>query len=170
MKVIFSHGKESGPWGTKIKHLAEIAKNYDCQVDSLDYRAYSNPDDRVYQLQNYLKSEEEDFILVGSSMGGYVSLVASQQVEPKAIFLMAPALYLEGYSIQEYATSCENIEIVHGKSDEVIPYEHSLRYAKQAKCNLHLIEGDHRLTSSIEQVEAIFEKFLLKVLELKSVD
>lgn len=164
MKVVFSHGKESGPWGTKIKRLSEIAKRNGFEVDSLDYRAYSNPDDRVNQLLNYLKGEEKDFILVGSSMGGYVSLVASQQVDPKAIFLMAPALYLEGYAKQEYSLNGKHIHVVHGISDEVIPYEHSVRYAKESKCTLHLIEGDHRLNSSLEKVESIFENFLEKVL------
>jgi alpha/beta superfamily hydrolase len=160
MKVIFSHGKESGPWGTKIKSFAEIARKYNCEVDSLDYRAYSNPDDRVYQLLNYLNDEEEEFVLVGSSMGGYVSLVASEKVQPKAIFLMAPALYLEGYQKQNYHSNCKNIEIVHGKSDEIIPFANSVKFAKESKCTLHLIEGDHRLTSSLSQVEDIFDAFL----------
>ena len=160
MKIIFSHGKESGPWGTKIKSLAEIAKRHGFEVDSLDYRAYSNPDDRVYQLLNYLSDEKDEFILVGSSMGGYVSLVASEKVHPKGIFLMAPALYLEGYQKQAYLSSCKKIEIVHGKSDEVIPFEHSVRFTKEAKCKLHLIEGDHRLTTSLSQVEDIFDAFL----------
>lgn len=164
MKVVFSHGKESGPWGTKIKSLSEIAKKYGCVVESLDYRAYSNPDDRVNQLLNFMNDEIVDTILVGSSMGGYVSLVASEKIKPKAIFLMAPALYLEGYAKQEYPINCKNIQIVHGKSDEVIPYEHSVRYAKESKCTLHLIEGDHRLNSSLSQVESIFESFLEKIL------
>jgi hypothetical protein len=30
-------------------------------------------------------------------MGGYVSLVASETVDAKAVFLMAPALYMPGY-------------------------------------------------------------------------
>ena len=37
MKVYFSHGKESGPWGSKIKRLANIAKEHGCSVDSIDY-------------------------------------------------------------------------------------------------------------------------------------
>ena len=163
MKVIFSHGKESGPWGTKIKRLSEVAKGIEFEVDSLDYRAYQNPDDRVYQLLNYLNDEKNEFILVGSSMGGYVSLVAAENTNPRSVFLMAPALYLERYQKQEYPTICKNIEIVHGKSDEVIPYEHSVRYAKESQCTLHLIEGDHRLTSSLKQAESIFESFLEKV-------
>ena len=37
MKIIFSHGKESGPWGTKIKRLANVAKRLNCSVESIDY-------------------------------------------------------------------------------------------------------------------------------------
>jgi predicted esterase YcpF (UPF0227 family) len=164
MKVVFSHGKESGPWGTKIKSLAEIAHKHGCTVDSIDYRAYSNPDDRVFQLLNYLTDEKDEFILVGSSMGGYVSLVASEKLKPKAIFLLAPALYLDGYNQQEYSIKPVNIEIIHGWDDEVIPFEHSVRFAKKAKCKLHLIDGDHRLKSSLKQVESIFDRFLSELL------
>jgi len=34
MKVYFSHGKESGPWGNKIKRLAAIASEHGCEVGS----------------------------------------------------------------------------------------------------------------------------------------
>jgi hypothetical protein len=36
MKVYFSHGKESGPWGSKIKRLAGIAQQKGYAVDSID--------------------------------------------------------------------------------------------------------------------------------------
>ncbi|MEP0710601.1 MAG: alpha/beta hydrolase, partial [Algoriphagus sp.] len=76
MKVFFSHGKESGPWGSKIKRLANIAEEYGCSVDSIDYADNPDPDLRVERLVNILKDVKEDFLLVGSSMGGYVSLLA----------------------------------------------------------------------------------------------
>jgi predicted esterase len=69
-------------------------------------------------------------------MGGYVSLVASEAVDAKAVFLMAPALYMPGYEHREYHSRCSHIEIVHGRSDDVIPPEHSIRYAKEAECAL----------------------------------
>jgi len=37
MKIIFSHGKESGPWGSKITKLANIGKAASFNVDSIDY-------------------------------------------------------------------------------------------------------------------------------------
>jgi len=54
MKVYFSHGKESGPWGTKIKRLAEIARNKGCAVESVDYTDLVDPDLRVERLLEVL--------------------------------------------------------------------------------------------------------------------
>ena len=34
--VIFSHGQESGPWGTKIKAMAAMVKELGCSADSID--------------------------------------------------------------------------------------------------------------------------------------
>jgi len=164
MKVYFSHGKESGPWGTKIKRLAVIAKELGCDVDSIDYTDTMDPDLRVERLMTALNKEEDDFILAGSSMGGYVSLVASQSVDAKAVFLMAPALYMPTFKKQQYRSNSPHIEIVHGWSDEVILAEHSIKYARDADCTLHLISGDHSLNDSIEVVANLFERFLRKAM------
>lgn len=160
MKVYFSHGKESGPWGSKIKRLASIAKEHDCSVESIDYSDILDPDLRVNRLLNVLKDEKDDFLLVGSSMGGYVSVVAAEQVDTKGVFLLAPALFVPGYKKQSYESKAY-IEIVHGWSDEVIAPENSIKFAKDIHCSLHLIAGDHRLNSSIEVVEKFFVQFLV---------
>ena len=164
MKVIFSHGKESGPWGSKIQRLASIAAEHGCAVDSIDFSDLNDPDLRVERLLNILENEGDRTILVGSSMGGYVSLVASAAIETHALFLMAPALYIPGYKQQTYSSTSTNIEIVHGWSDDIIPPECSIKYAKGADCTLHLISGDHRLNTSLKTVEALFSQFLRKVL------
>ncbi len=160
MKVYFSHGKESGPWGSKIKRLAHVAKEHGCSVDSIDYSDILDPDLRVERLIKVLEDVEENFVLVGSSMGGYVSLVASEQVNVKGVFLLAPALFMKGYKKQTYNHNA-NIEIVHGWSDDIIPPENSIQFAKNNDCSLHLISGDHRLNSSIEVVENLFSQFLI---------
>ncbi|MCP4322191.1 MAG: alpha/beta hydrolase [Alteromonadales bacterium] len=160
MRVIFSHGKESGPWGSKITKLANIAKGLGFQVDSIDYSGIISPDERVIKLITKLEEETQPYILVGSSMGGYVSLVAAQTNKPLGIFLLAPALFMTDYKQQTYITDLNHLEIVHGWSDDIIPVAHSIKYAQQAKCSLHLIDGDHRLNSSIEQVTGLFQTFL----------
>jgi alpha/beta superfamily hydrolase len=160
VKVYFSHGKESGPRGSKIKRLSVIAEDLGCTVESIDYTDTMDPDLRAERLLKVLAEEENDFVLVGSSMGGYVSLVASGEVDAKAIFLMAPALYIQGYNKQAYNSRCSHNEIVHGWSDDVIPPEHSIKYAKEANCTLHLISGDHALNGSLEVVAGLFEEFI----------
>ena len=164
MKIYFSHGKESGPWGSKIKRLAAIAKEHGCEVESIDYTDSMDPDQRVERLLDVLKDEGNDFVLVGSSMGGYVSLVASGTMQTHAVFLLAPALYIPDYKHQTYCSTSEHIEVVHGWSDDIIPPEHSIKFAEDADCTLHLISGDHRLNSSIETVEELFNQFLHRVL------
>jgi len=159
MQVIFSHGKESGPWGSKIKQLAEIAKHFGCLVQSIDYQNISDPDLRVKKLLEHLSNLEDEILLVGSSMGGYVSLVASDEVKTQGVFLLAPALYFPGYKVQDYPID-PKVAIVHGWSDEVIPVQNSIQYAQKANCSLHLIAGDHRLNSSIETVKQLFKSYL----------
>jgi hypothetical protein len=163
MKVIFSHGKESGPWGSKIKRLASTAEELGMLLDSIDYTGMINPDERVDKLCDYLANQTKPFVLVGSSMGGYVSLVAAERFAPVGIFLLAPALYIDGYLHQQYKTDLSNVEIVHGWSDDIIPVANSIRFASLAKSGLHLIEGDHRLNSSISAVDRLFNSFLTTI-------
>jgi alpha/beta superfamily hydrolase len=167
MKVIFSHGKESGPWGSKIKRLAATAEELNFSVDSIDYSGITNPDERVEKLCEYLADEHKPFVLVGSSMGGYVSLVAAEKFTPLGAFLLAPALYIDGYLSQDYHVDNANLEIVHGWYDDVIPVENSFRFAKQASCGLHLLAGDHRLNSSIDKVNQLFSVFLKQLIKNK---
>ena len=164
MKAIFSHGKESGPWGFKIKRLSRIAQKLGCHVESIDYTDTMDPDQRVEHLRAFLKDEKDSYVLVGSSMGGYVSLVVSESVDAKAVFLMAPALYIPGYKNQQHHSKSPHVEIVHGWSDDIIPVENSIQYAKEADCTLHVISGDHPLNGSIDVVDGLFEAFLNKVL------
>ncbi|PKF57780.1 alpha/beta hydrolase [Alteromonadales bacterium alter-6D02] len=163
MKVIFSHGKESGPWGSKITQLASIAKELGFTVDSIDYTQLSDPDQRVDKLNSYLTELHEPYVLVGSSMGGYVSLVSAASHQPQGLFLLAPALFMPDYQQQTYLTPPCPVEIIHGWADDVIPVAHSIQYAQRAQCTLHLIDGDHRLNSSLEQVCELFRAFLIRI-------
>ena len=163
MKIIFSHGKESGPWGTKIKFLANIATNLSCEVESIDYQGIDDPDARVKLLLDYALQEKSEYILVGSSMGGYVSLVAASQLNPKGVFLLAPALYMQGYETADYALEQENICIVHAWEDDIIPWKNSFRYAEKTQSELHLVNSDHRLVSVLEDIGVLFKTFIQKL-------
>lgn len=166
MKIYFSHGKESGPWGTKISYLAELSKDSGFAVESIDYSDLDDPDLRAERLLAALRSEPDlgNVVLAGSSMGGYVSTVASQSVAVRGLFLLAPALHMPGYLHQEYPTPCRPITVIHGWRDDVIPYEHSVRFCAEHRADLHLIDGDHRLNDNLTVVGTQFQHFLEAVL------
>ncbi|MFS1703621.1 alpha/beta hydrolase [Aestuariibacter sp. GS-14] len=163
MKVYFSHGKESGPWGTKIRFLADIAESMGCQIESIDYSATMNPEERVALLLEQLPSDDSEVVLVGSSMGGYVSLVAALQYNVKGIFLLAPAVYMPRYEKQAYPVKCA-VSCVHGWQDEIIPVENVLKFAREQSASLHLVPGDHRLNDSLDLIAPIFKQFLYSCL------
>lgn len=168
MMVCFSHGKESGPWGTKIKRLAEIAKSCGCDVESIDYRNIQDPDARAEKLACYLRhsiEQQDDVILVGSSMGGYVSILASETYPVFGVFLLAPALYIPGPYKQNYNQQQQNMAIVHGWSDDVIPVENSIKFARESQCSLHVIDGDHRLIEALDTVGELFSQYLRHCLD-----
>ena len=175
MLVVFSHGKESGPWGSKISALANVAKGHGAEVISVDYQqdpvgvdrnqnAEGEADRRVGQLLSISPPEHSQLVLVGSSMGGYVSTVASARLPVSGLFLLAPAFYLPGYQNQDPSPRARRTLIVHGWNDGVVPVQNSIRFARQHRCELYLLEGDHRLNDVLPKVEAIFDLFIRQVM------
>lgn len=156
MIVYFAHGKESGPWGTKIQFLANEARQLGFDVESLDYTHTMDPDERVALLVAALQKEPRPVFLVGSSMGGYVSLKASEQVDVLGLFLMAPAFYMQGYDVDAAQHRQQAITIVHGWQDNIVPPENPIRFAKASRCNLHVLDSDHRLNNALEAMKPWF--------------
>jgi hypothetical protein len=168
MNVYFAHGKESGPWGTKIKALVVIAESKGFNVINPDYSSEPDPDVRVKQLLNLIFIPSDITVLVGSSMGGYVSTVASQVINPTGLFLMAPAFYLPEYKEQLPTPNAKKTVIVHGLKDEVVPVENSIRFAREHHTELHILEGDHQLTDQLPKIEVLFSWFLDEILDAQS--
>ena len=87
--VVFSHGKESGPWGSKIRAL--------------------------------------------------------------------------GYDNQDPTPRAKRTLIVHGWNDGAVPAQNSIRFARLHRCELYLLDGDHRLNDALPKIEPLFELFLKQV-------
>ena len=177
--VVFSHGKESGPWGSKIQALANIAKRLGAEVLSVDYRenpsgtlydqnAVGEADRRVEQLLSLQPPAHRQLVLVGSSMGGYVSTVATIRLAVDGLFLLAPAFYLPGYENQDVTPRAKRTLIVHGWGDSVVPVQNSIRFCREHQCELYLLDGDHRLNAALPKIEPIFEIFLGQVIATAS--
>jgi len=159
--VVFSHGQESGPWGRKIASLAEIARSEGYGAESVDYRGIDAPRERITRLVDFCKELQGDLVLVGSSMGGYVSVASASLLHARGVFLMAPALYMEGLPpLRDGILDCPTA-IVHGWRDDVVPHDHSVRFARQYGAALHLVDSDHRLHNQLRVIRYLFEYFLI---------
>src|SRR5512145_720563 len=86
--VVFSHGKDSGPWGNKITAMAEMARSEGFEVESVDYQGVDDPADRVTRLLSFCKDLRGSLVLVGSSLGGHVSTAASRLLQARGLFLL----------------------------------------------------------------------------------
>lgn len=159
--VVFSHGQDGEPWGTKASALAETARSEGYQPESVDYRGIDSPRDRMGRLMEFCQDLQGDLVLVGSSLGGYVSVAAASHLHARGVFLLAPAIYAEGLpELRKGVLDCPSM-VVHGWQDEVIPYEQSMRFARAYGSSLHLVDDDHLLHRQLRLIRYLFEYFLI---------
>ncbi|MBT8086546.1 MAG: alpha/beta fold hydrolase [Gammaproteobacteria bacterium] len=158
--VIFSHGQESGPWGTKIRSMAECVRSLGCEADSIDYQGIADPGERVVKLLRECATIDDQLILVGSSMGGHVATAAAQEAGAVGLFVLAPAYYMPGYEALTPLPPQIPICIVHGWHDDIVPVDNSIRFARACGATLHLVDGDHRLTANIGEINEYLRYFI----------
>lgn len=160
--VVFSHGKESGPWGAKITAMAEVVRALALSVESVDYRGIDDPALRVRTLLVRAGQIPGAKVLVGSSMGGHVSAAAAASIAPLGLFLLAPALYMQGYEAHTpRGIVCPTV-IVHGWRDDIVPAENSIRWAREHRATLHLVDAEHRLEDQLDIICLLLKAFLLR--------
>ena len=158
--VYFSHGQESGPWGSKITAMAATVQKLGCRAESVDYQGMADPSERVDKLISECANTEGPLVLVGSSMGGHVATAAAAQVGAVGLFVLAPAFYMPGYESLTPAAPDMPIVIVHGWNDDVVPVENSIRFAKECNASLHILDADHRLTANIDDINGLLTRFI----------
>ncbi len=158
--VFFAHGQESGPWGTKIRMMADAAAKRGFTVESPDYSGMMDADARVEKLLSLNPESTGKLVLVGSSMGAWVSLKASARIHPQGLFLLAPAVYVGAYSEEAPPPKAEHCIVVHGWNDDVVPVDNVLRFARKHEVELHLLKSGHRLTDQMQTLEMLFGHFL----------
>lgn len=162
--IVFAHGKESGPWGIKITHLARTAQRRGFAVISPDYSHSQQPQDRIDQLLA-LCPRAQRLVLAGSSMGGYVSAMACAALQPQALFLMAPAVHFpfpgwdaEPQGIPKLCT------VVHGWDDAIVPLAQAQRFAQTHRAALHVLDSDHSLNGQLPMLDLLLDRLLLDTL------
>jgi alpha/beta superfamily hydrolase len=162
--IVFSHGQDGDPWGTKILAMAEVARRHGLTVESVDYRNMADPAARVEKLLEVCKKLPGQLLLVGSSLGAHVCTTVSTQVLTRGLFLLAPAFFMPGYERYTPTPPACPVDIVHGWNDDIVPVENSIRYARQYKCALHVLDSDHRLTANLDDICALLDRFLQRLL------
>ena len=162
--VIFSHGQESGPWGTKIRAMADLVRSLGCEADSIDYQGIADPTERVEKCIRECADITDKLVLVGSSMGGHVATAAAGQLNAAGLFVLAPAYFMEGHEDLTPEPPPIPVSIVHGWHDDVVPVENSIRYARSCSATLHLVDGDHRLTANIDEINEYLSQFITRLI------
>jgi alpha/beta superfamily hydrolase len=93
-------------------------------------------------------------------MGGHVSAAAASPLRAVGLFLLAPAFYMPGF--EEHTpqdVSCKTA-IVHGWNDDIVPVQNSIRWAREHRADLHLLNSDHRLQDQIPAIAHLLREFL----------
>ena len=158
--VVFSHGQESGPWGAKITAMAAVVRDLNLGVESVDYRGMDDPAQRVERLLAVGRDLKGPIVLVGSSMGGHVAAAAAGRLDVVALFLLAPAFYMPGFEKYTPQDVAVPTAIVHGWHDDVVPIDNSVRWAREHRAALHILDSDHRLEDKIGSICILLRNFL----------
>lgn len=145
--VLWVHGKESAPMGSKFHALV----NADLAVHAPDLRE-KDLSERLETLVPIVERLRP--VIVGSSLGGISSLLAAIWVNVRlpGIVLCAPALafgWAKDVPLERMTPPKGTpVAIIHGSEDSVIPVELSRHYARLHACELTIVPDDHRLSQS----------------------
>lgn len=159
--VVFCHGLESNPHGSKVQAL----RGAGFEVVAPDFQG-QNLAARVATLLPVLHAAP-DVVLVGSSYGGLTALCgailhAAAGGRLRGLVLCAPALHWREPPADalDLAPPCPTI-CIHGRRDDVVPVQASEDWAaQQPGVRLVLVDDEHRLKESMPVMLAATRSFV----------
>lgn len=113
-KVLYLHGLESKPGGSKVKYLND---RFMCYAPAMDY-----DNNELFEEMLDLCAAEEFDLIIGSSMGGYFAHQLATHFEEVELMLFNPAVHsrsFEPYGVTDGAFSVHG-HVVLGLKDDVI--------------------------------------------------
>lgn len=167
---ILSHGFESGPDATKVTALAAAAEALGFSTERPDYTDLDARSDisRVGDVQARLQrlvglaaraaERGGPVVLAGSSLGAYISAIASLQVPTRALFLMVPPLQMGPMPALDAAPV--PLSVVHAWHDEIIPAAGVIEWARMRSARLLLLDDSHRLSAHVDATTRAFAELL----------
>jgi predicted alpha/beta-hydrolase family hydrolase len=164
--VILSHGSDSGPEATKVSALARVAEALGWSAFRPDYReedkigyAGSVPP-RIARLVEAMRNAPRPLVLAGSSMGAFVSGLASLRAPCQGLFLIALPIDIPGCPQRFDVARDVPGMLVHGYRDEMCPVDVAVAFSHERGMPALLLDDDHRLASHVTALERQFELFL----------
>ncbi len=162
MLVVFCHGLEGSPEGTKVQAM----KAAGIQVLAPDFRNQMLAR-RVEVLRDVLLGLDPHLpvLLAGSSYGGAVAAwTAMHPPRPLiGLFLMAPALHYAEPPVPSpsaYQPVDLPTVILHGIDDTIVPLSASETYAATSpRVDLRRVPDGHRLVGSLDHIVRIIREW-----------
>lgn len=155
--IIFAHGMEGTPNGSKIRSLREAG----FEVVAPDFQGMPL-EERVDLLQDVCKEHREKSpVLAGSSYGGLAASIVAMRMPDafRGLLLCAPALHLNEPPInhETVLTAPKGMKtaIIHGIDDDIVPISCSIEFAERSGKDVvafHQVDDGHRLANSHKEI------------------
>ncbi|MDE2154692.1 MAG: alpha/beta hydrolase [Xanthomonadaceae bacterium] len=159
-QIILSHGSGSGPDATKVSALAALAESLGWRTQRPDYRdddsrgLAGSVAPRIARLRATIEELAAPPLLVGSSMGAFVSGLVSMDVPVAGLLLLATPVAIPGYARTFDLRSAVSTLLIHGWRDATCPLAGVQAFCAQRRLPLLVLDDDHRLGSSIDMIGA----------------
>ena len=136
-KILFLHGLESRPGGTKPQYLKK--HGFSVLNPSLPKSSF---EESVKIAQRAVDEEEPD-VIVGSSRGGAVALC----LEPRGakLVLIAPA-WKRFDKTQHVVSVNSDCVVLHSENDDIVNIEDSVQLTEATSATLIRVGTDHRMS------------------------
>jgi pimeloyl-ACP methyl ester carboxylesterase len=164
--VILSHGSDAGPDATKVSMLAKVAESMGWTTERPDYRAddaLGHADSvapRIARLHERITACAVPPVLVGSSMGSFVSGLTSLEQPVAGLFLLATPPLIPGNDLAFDLREDVPTLLIHGWRDEVCPLDEIYEFARRRSLPLLVLDDDHRLGAHVDELSRQFGFFL----------
>jgi len=164
--IILSHGLDSSPAAIKVGALAACAEARGWHCTRPDYRAddalglAATVRPRLARLDAAIAACPAPPVLVGSSMGAFVSALASLARPVAGLFLLATPPLVPGSGLALDLRAGVPAFCIHGWRDAVCPASAMQAFAAARRLPLLLVDDEHRLADSLGVIVAEFESFL----------
>ena len=187
MKIMFLHGLEGSPQGTKASYLQEKYGAYVPELDMSELKGLKKSNGGSWALvdrydvlwasrvpMKQTREAIEQFcpdMVIGSSMGG--AILAKMAVENAwsgpSIFLASASKLMYGISKVPLPLGQKSVWI-HGSSDDIIPVDDSLEIAKASGGCTEIVDDGHRLEKiidlgSLDEAIHKLEKYIERTME-----